>query len=362
LMCISDRGWAMGEGAGAVTPGTAEADAGPPAATGTTWAGDPGRAPVVVMRGVGKRFGDFQAVQGLDLTVPEGGLVALIGPSGCGKTTTVRLLLGVYQPSEGACSVFGQPSYHIRRAVRERIGYLPQDFVLYQMLTVQENLGFAAATYGLGPFRRRRQIAAQLDLVGLAEHRKTLARDLSGGMRRRLMLAATLLHEPDLLFLDEPTAGIDPILREQLWQAFRAQQAAGHTLVVTTQYVAEAEYCDAVVLMDRGAIVAHGTPEALRQQAAGGALLDVTIPDLYTFLAPLGDIPGVLDVLPRSREQVRLRVEDARAVIPQVTAAVQAAGGTVAAIEERRLSFNEVFVALLERAGRDVGAVRGNVE
>jgi ABC-2 type transport system ATP-binding protein len=244
--------------------------------------------------------------------------------------------------------------------VRERIGYLPQHFVLYPMLTVQENLGFAAATYGLGPFRRRRQIAALLELVGLAEHRKQLARDISGGMQRRLALAATLIHRPDLVFLDEPTAGIDPILREQLWQQFREFQAAGRTQFVTTQYIAEAEYCDTVVLMDRGEIVALGSPEKLRQQAAGGDLVDVTIPDLYAYLTHLSEIRGVIDVLPASRERARLKVENAGALIPRIIATVQEAGGTVAAIEERQLTFNEVFVTLLERQGRDAGEVRDN--
>jgi ABC-2 type transport system ATP-binding protein len=320
----------------------------------------PGDELVAVMHGVSKRFGDLAAVTNLNLAVPQGGLVALIGPSGCGKTTTVRLLLGVYEPSEGDCSVFGQPSYHIRRPVRERIGYLPQHFVLYPTLTVEENLGFAAATYGLGPFRRRQQINTLLELVGLAEHRKKLARDISGGMQRRLALAATLIHQPDLVFLDEPTAGIDPILREQLWEQFRHFQATGRTQFVTTQYIAEAEYCDTVVLMDRGEIVALGPPEELRQQAAGGDLLDVTIPNLYSYLPHLSTIAGVIDVIPSSREQARLRVENAGALTPQVIAVVQEAGGTVAAIEERRLSFNEVFVTLLERAGRDVSGVRDN--
>ena len=316
--------------------------------------------PVVVMRGVTKRFGELAAVQNLHFTVPRGGMVALIGPSGCGKTTTVRLLLGVYQPDEGECHVFGQPSYHIHRPVRERIGYLPQQFVLYPTLTVEENLGFAAATYGLGPFRRRRALRELLELVGLTEHRRTLARDISGGMQRRLALAATLIHQPDLVLLDEPTAGIDPILREQLWQQFRRFQNAGRTQLVTTQYVTEAEYCDSVVLMDRGEIVAVGPPGRLRQQAAGGDLLDATIPDLYNFLPQLSALPGVIDVLPTSREQARLRVENAGALIPRVIATVQEAGGSVDSIEERQLTFNEVFVTLLERTGHDAHEVRNH--
>lgn len=311
--------------------------------------------PVVLMRDVTKQFGDFTAVADLNLAVSRGGLVAMIGPSGCGKTTTLRLLLGVYEPTAGECLVFGQPSHHIRHPVRERIGYLPQQFVLYPTLTVAENLGFAAATYGLGPFRRRRAQKTLLELVGLTDARKKLAGNISGGMQRRLALAATLIHQPDLLFLDEPTAGIDPILREQLWQEFHRLQADGRTQLVTTQYIAEAEYCDEVILMDRGKIVAVGPPDTLRQQAAGGDLIDLTSPDLDRAMRNrLRAITGVRSIQMQHEEQVRLTVENAGELLPIVIAAVQEAGGTVQAIEERRLSFNEVFVILLQHSGRDV--------
>ncbi len=313
---------------------------------------------VVVMDGVSKTFGDFTAVKDLSLTVPRGGLVALIGPSGCGKTTTVRLLLGVYEPTEGTCHVFGQPSYHIRRQTRERIGYLPQQFVLYPTLTVKENLNFAAATYGLGPFRRRKQRRALLELVGLEQHKNKLAGQISGGMQRRLMLAATLIHQPSLIFMDEPTAGIDPILREQLWQEFRQLQDTGCTQVVTTQYVAEAEYCDAVVLMDHGEIIAYGSPEALRQQAAGGDLIDATIPDIdRPLLQKIRSLEGVRNTQFLADNRLRITVDHAGELMPQIITVAQESDATVQAIEERRLSFNEVFVILLAATGRDVTTV-----
>ncbi len=316
---------------------------------------------VLSMQGVSKRFGDFEAVKDLTLQVPQGGLFGLIGPSGCGKTTTVRLLLGVYEPTTGEARVFGEQPHRFRRATRERIGYLPQQFVLYPTLTVEENLNFAASTYGLGPFARRRYKQQVLELVGLAEHRKKLAGDISGGMQRRLGLAATLLHQPDLIFLDEPTAGIDPILREQLWTEFRRIQDMGRTQLVTTQYVAEAEYCDTVVLMDAGEIVALGAPESLRQQVAGGDLVDATIPDVdRALMGRLRAMRGVRSARYLGDSEVRLVVEDAGEIIPLVIATAQEAGTPVQQVEERRLSFNEVFVALLEQAGRKVGEVRGD--
>lgn len=319
-----------------------------------------GGQPVVSMQGVSKKFGDFQAVQGLNLQVPEGGLIGLIGPSGCGKTTMIRLLLGVYEPSEGDIRVFGEQPFRFRRTTRARIGYLTQHFVLYPTLSVDENLNFAAATYGIGPFKRRSYKNDVLELVGLTPHRHKLAGNISGGMQRRLELAATLLHQPDLIFLDEPTAGIDPILREHLWGEFRRLQGSGRTQIITTQYVAEAEYCDTVVLMDSGEIVAAGPPEDLRQQVAGGDVVDAVVPDLdRALMLALRQMPSVRSVEYRGDEQVRLTVEDAGEIIPRMIATVHEAGAQVKDIEERRLSFNEVFVALLEQAGRKAGEVRG---
>ena len=332
----------------------------PPAPTGATAvaADAPGQGDVTAyMRDVSKTFGDFQAVSELSLQVPRGSLIGLIGPSGCGKTTTIRLLLGVYEPSEGEIRVFGEEPHRFHRVTRERIGYLPQQFVLYPTLSVDENLNFAAAAYGLGPFARRRAKAQVLELVGLTEHRKKLAQDISGGMQRRLALAATLLHEPELIFLDEPTAGIDPILREQFWAEFRRLQQFGRTQVVTTQYVTEAEYCDFVVLLDAGTIVAAGTPADLRRQAAGGELIDATIPGLdNSILQRLRRLPGVTAVQVRGDSDVRLVTQgDAGELMPQVISTLQEQHREVQAIEERRLSFNEVFVALLEQGGRTAG-------
>jgi len=320
-------------------------------AVGATVAG----TPIAAMRGVAKTFGDTTAVKDLTFAIPQGGLVGLIGPSGCGKTTAVRLLLGIYEPSAGDCQIFGQPSHRMDRTTRARLGYLPQQFVLYPTLTVEENLNFAASLYGLGPFRRHGHKARVLELVGLTEHRHKLAAKLSGGMQRRLALAATLLHQPDLILLDEPTAGIDPLLREHLWQEFRNLQAGGRTQVVTTQYVGEAEYCDTVILMDRGEVIAYDTPDALRRLASEGELIDVSSDDLdRPMIQRLRALPGVRSMRLTDEGVLRLTVETASEVMPAVITAIQEGGGTVRSIEERRLTFNEVFISLLARAGRQI--------
>src|SRR5438874_1261928 len=196
------------------------------------------------MEDVGRRFGDLQAVSGVSLDVPEGAILGLIGPSGSGKTTVVRMLTGVLAPTTGRLCVLGEEPRRFHRKTRERIGYMPQHFVLYPDLTVEENISFVASLFGLLWRRRRRRVRQALELVELWDVRRRRASQLSGGMQRRLELAWALVPEPALLGLDEPTAGNDPVLRQTIWEEFRRLRSAGRTLFVTTQYVGEAEYCD----------------------------------------------------------------------------------------------------------------------
>src|SRR6185295_4820087 len=232
--------------------------------------------PVAVrMAGVTRRFNGAAAVTGLDLEVLTGEVVGVIGPSGSGKTTTIRMITGSLAPTAGTVEVLGERPSAFKRRTRERMGYMPQLFSLYPDLSVGENVDFAAALYGLMLWRRWRRRRTILQLLSLWDVRGRRAGELSGGMKRRLELAAAMVHEPDLLILDEPTAGIDPLLRRTVWDEIHRLRDRGVTALVTTQYVTEAEECDRVALLSEGRLIAYGAPDELRREALGGEVVEV---------------------------------------------------------------------------------------
>ena len=213
---------------------------------------DPAPRDVVVVEGVSRAFGDRVVVRDIDLNVQEGTILGIIGPSGSGKTTTIRMLTGALRPTAGTISVLGERPDRFHRSTRERMGYQPQLFTLYPDLSARENVDFVASMFGLLWPRRRRRTKQVLQLLDLWDARDQRANRLSGGMQRRLELACALVHDPILLFLDEPTAGIDPLLRATIWGELHRLRDAGATLLITTQYVNEAEECDQVALIVRG--------------------------------------------------------------------------------------------------------------
>lgn len=309
------------------------------------------QANIVETQDLTKAFGNDVAVESLSMYVPRGSIFGFIGPSGCGKTTTVRLLTGFYKPTSGTVSVLGKNPFDFSKSDREKIGYLIQQFVLYPELTVWENLNFAASFYGVGLFRGKR-LKKLLDFVELSGDRSKLARDLSGGMKRRLSLAATLVHNPQLLFLDEPTAGIDPILRRKFWDYFKELQAQGHTLFVTTQYVGEAAYCDLVGVMHEGRLLAVDTPERLRKKIYGGEMVRLRTAEELTFqqrhaLADLPFVRGAVKII--SDQEIELLVDEASTAIPSLVEWCRGQHLMVETIEEKLPPFDDVFVKLIER-------------
>ncbi len=306
--------------------------------------------PVIALEEVRLGYGDRELIQGLTLAVTPGQVFGLVGPSGGGKTTLLRAVLGLVRPRAGEVLVFGEPALTLPRRLRRRLGYVPQQFTLYPNLTVVENLRFVGGLYGLGWWRQRRRIRATLEALELYEHRGKLARHLSGGMLRRLQLAAALLHEPELLLVDEPTAGIDPILRQRCWEEFRALARQGRTVFFTTQYVNEAELCDQVALVAGGRLLAMGTPEALRRRAYGGDLVEVAGPalDLRAALA-LSRLPVVLRVESAVPGAVRVVVEDAARATPLLVRALEEQGVRVAEAATSQPSFDDVFTRLVQQ-------------
>lgn len=315
---------------------------------------------VIQADGIGKCFGRTWAVRDLSFSVPRGQVFCLLGPSGSGKTTTMRMMLGVYAPDSGNLTVLGNSPSQFRGELHQRIGYMPQLFVLYPTLTIEENLNFMGLIYGMGLRHRRRRIREVLDLVELWPHRRKTAGQISGGMQRRVALAAALLHTPELLFVDEPTAGIDPILRVKFWEEFRRLNEAGTTLVVTTQYVTEAEYCDQVAILSSGMMAALGTPQALRQRALGGEVIEVRASGFTrAAIAAIQEQPGVLAVESPSFDLLKVAVTEAAAAVPMVLALLQQHDVAVESVDDFDPSFDEVFVRLVQqhRASLDAAVV-----
>jgi ABC-2 type transport system ATP-binding protein len=314
-------------------------------------------APQVIIRAehVYRVFGEDAGVFDLSFEVWDGTIFGLIGPSGCGKTTTVRLLTGLYKPDRGKLGVMGRVPSKFSPRSRERLGYMPQHFVLYPNLTVWENLNFVASLYGMGYFSRRKSLHQVLDFVELSNAKGRLGSQLSGGMQRRLELACMLVHNPLLLFADEPTAGVDPLLRGKFWEHFRQLRDQGRTLFITTQYVGEAAYCDMVGVMREGRLIHLDTPDNLRRKALGGEVIKLIVdaPHALDAAQIFQRHSAVLDVR-RSRSQpglLYLYVDDAAATLPLIFSVMgEHPEIKVEQADKYMPPFDDIFIQLMEQA------------
>jgi ABC-2 type transport system ATP-binding protein len=324
----------------AVAPQRADA---PPTDPEAAWQDLP-----IELRNVSHSFGPVVAIDNISLSVQQGTLLGIVGPSGSGKTTTIRTITGAIRPKQGSIRVLGEEPHRFRRQTREKIGYMPQQFVLYPDLTTRENVEFVASLFGMLWRRRHRRTKEVLELVELWDARNRRASQLSGGMQRRLELACSLVHEPSLLVLDEPTAGIDPLLRTQVWDELGRLRDSGVTAVITTQYVSEAEYCDGVALIATGQLIANAAPEDLRRQALGGDVIEIVTKRDFD-VRTLPRVEGVVDVRQRGPRDLLVIAEQAGLASPRVIDAITEAGGDVEYSREYRPTFDEVFTAIVTR-------------
>jgi len=251
-------------------------------------------------RGLTKRFGDFTAVAGIDFDVRHGEIFGFLGPNGSGKTTTIRMMLGLLEPTAGTVEVLGVPVTERAQVIRPRVGYMSQRFSLYNDLTVLQNLRFYGRAYGLDNDLLRERIRSALRMAGLEGRERTNTKDLSGGWRQRLALSAAILHRPELVFLDEPTAGVDPVSRRAFWDLLYRLIAEGITVFVTTHYMDEAEHCHRLAFIQRGRLIATGSPEEIKQGLMHGQVLEI---------AP-SDTAKAVQVLRAAREAGRLPLEE----------------------------------------------------
>ncbi|MGD0264215.1 MAG: ABC transporter ATP-binding protein [Candidatus Methylomirabilota bacterium] len=295
-----------------------------------------------------KRFGRFVAVDRVSFRVRRGEIFGFLGPNGSGKSTTIRMLCGILLPTSGTGTVAGFDVARQPEQVRENIGYMSQKFSLYEELTVQENLDFFAGIYGLAHAEVASRLAEVLEMGGLAAYRTVPAKDLPRGLRQRLALASAIIHRPSVLFLDEPTAGVDPISRREFWDLIRTMAAAGTAIFVTTHYMDEAEHCHALAFIYEGRLIAAGPPAQVKV-GLHGCLVEVAVEP--------GDLLPALEVLqahPRARDAAMFGASlhvtlDSAEAIPAMRTSLEERGIAAKGMEAIVPSLEDVFVSLVAR-------------
>jgi ABC-2 type transport system ATP-binding protein len=303
----------------------------------------------IEISGLTKKFGDFVAVDNLDLRVRVGEIFGFLGPNGAGKTTTIRMMCGLMRQSKGTIRIYGYSIPEERSELIKITGYMAQRFSLYEDLSVYENMEFFGKLYGLNGENLRSRIRELLEFLDLKDVKDRLAGRLSGGMKQRLALGVALIHRPKLLVLDEPTAGVDPPIRRAFWEYLRGLNKEGTTILVTTHYMDEAENCDRIGLMNRGRLVAEGTPKELKRRVFGGDLVQVVL-EGYIQGGVIKDFLNVKDLKYVGGETVlRIILKDASKELPSMLRRLDSMGLKVQSAEPINVTLEEVFIELVTK-------------
>jgi ABC-2 type transport system ATP-binding protein len=299
-----------------------------------------------------KRFGDFTAVDSVSFKIRRGEIFGFLGPNGAGKTTTIRMLLGLLHPTDGEATVLGYDVARQPEEIRKRIGYMSQRFSLYDDLTVGENLDFYGRTYGVTGEQLRHRKAFVLEMAGLKGRERELTRNLAGGWKQRLALGAAILHEPDMLFLDEPTAGVDPISRRQFWELLYDLADEGKTILVTTHYMDEAEHCQDLAFIHQGQIIARGAPEVIKVNEMEGHVLEIDCDPPDTAMKVLQGL-DLFEEISLYGALIHAVDEDVEKHLTRVQAALEEAGVEIRTMDVIAPSLEDVFIANVRRNGEN---------
>ena len=299
----------------------------------------------VTVKGLSRAFGDFKAVDTIDLNVARGQVFGFLGTNGAGKSTTIRMLCGLLLPSNGEGTVGGFDIMTQSEEIKKNIGYMSQKFSLYDDLTIEENIDFFSGIYGVPDEKRKDRKEWVLDMAGIAGMRRAITRTMASGFKQRLALGCAVIHEPPIIFLDEPTSGVDPISRRRFWNLIYDLSSKGTTVFVTTHYLDEAEYCDRLALIYRGKIIAEGRPDIMKKEYMHRNILEITASPVIEALDILGRA-GFDAALFGS--VVHATVDDAASAAAGIQSALEAAGIAVSRIAPIRPSLEDVFVSLIE--------------
>ena len=301
----------------------------------------------VSVTGLEKKFGSFTAVNKINFEVKKGEIFGFLGPNGAGKSTTIRMLCGILSPTAGTGTVAGFDIIRQQEEIKQNIGYMSQKFSLYDDLTVEENVDFYSGIYKVPRAERAARKEKTIVQAGIADFRHSLTRTLSGGWKQRLALGCAIIHEPKIIFLDEPTSGVDPITRANFWAIIKEMASRGITVFVTTHYMDEAENCGRMTLIYKGNMIAIGTPQEMKTKIMKDEVLEITMPSAEDWVDRIGAVPGVKEAALFSTK-LHAVTDDAAAAMPAIQKMLAGAGVTGYDVRKILPSLEDVFVSSIE--------------